>query len=566
VSRFKIIVSILFFAVLITAILVFVKNRHSASGVAINYPFDEALFPPEFPAPTFEWECKITGPYSWNVSLFTENEKYEIVASTKQNSWTPDEFAWDSLKRMSGFKDIHFLVEGSDSGKGKDRISFKISRDSVGAPVLYRQMPIPSFFAEEHLDSMNYMLINFGSKKKPHMAMEGFPVCGNCHSFTDDGRTIGLDLDAGLRDKGGYFIADIEDTIVFSLENYRSWSKLENRSTFGLFSKISPDGRYIVTTVKDRMVFINYDEEERIPYSQLFFPVNGHLAIYDRQTGAINELPGADLDEYVQSNAIWTPDGKSIIFSRSNALPPYSSQVYGVIVKQKQLLDKFTEGTQPYKFELCKIPFNNGLGGEAVPIKGATKNGKSNYFPAISPDGKWLIFCRAKNYMLLQPDSRLYIVPVEGGRARKLACNLPGMNSWHAWSPNGKWIVFVSKALSQYTDMFLSHIDEEGNASIPVLADKARVHRRVVNYPEFVNRDPEKPFVMDYKYVELIHIEKALGEGDIEKAKELYYKLEDQHSYFVREDYRTLSDCLVRMGLMDDAMKYLKLARATPVK
>jgi len=91
VSRFKIIVSILFFAVLITAILVFVKNRHSASGVAINYPFDEALFPPEFPAPTFEWECKITGPYSWNVSLFTENEKYEIVASTKQNSWTPDD-------------------------------------------------------------------------------------------------------------------------------------------------------------------------------------------------------------------------------------------------------------------------------------------------------------------------------------------------------------------------------------------------------------------------------------------------------------------------------------------
>ena len=49
----------------------------------------------------------------------------------------------------------------------------------------------------------------------------------------------------------------------------------------------------------------------------------------------------------------------------------------------------------------------------------------SNYFPAVSTDGKWLVFCKADNYMLLMPDSRLYIVPLKGGKTRKLECNLP---------------------------------------------------------------------------------------------------------------------------------------------
>jgi hypothetical protein len=34
-------------------------------------------------------------------------------------------------------------------------------------------------------------------------------------------------------------------------------------------------------------------------------------------------------------------------------------------------------------------------------------------------------------------------------------------------------MVFVSKVLGPYTNMFLTHIDEKGNASIPVLVEKA---------------------------------------------------------------------------------------------
>jgi hypothetical protein len=522
-----------------------------------------ALLPPEFPAPVFEWWSELRDTATYEVSLIANNKKYEIHAFTDQQKWTPDEAAWDSLKVLSDFKKIYFTVKRKGDNNSSS-LHFNISIDSVGAPVLYRQMPIPFLIAEKQLDSMNFMLINFGSKQKPHTAMKGFSVCGNCHSFTADGNEIGLDLDAGFRDKGGYFVSKVEDTIQFNQSNFNSWSKIEKRRTFGLFSKLSPDGRYIVTTVKDRVVIKNFKfpPVENVYYSQLFFPVNGYLAVYDRLTKTLKELPGANLEEYVQSNATWTADGKNIIFSRAKALPTKGS-VYDVTVKDNEIINQFVERKKSFKYDLYIVPFNNGEGGKAEPIKGASNNGKSNYFPAISPDGKWLIYCQAENFMLLMPDSRLFIVPVTGGKARELICNFNSMNSWHAWSPNSKWIVYASKGLSPITDMFLAHIDEKGNASLPVLVDKARVPYRVINYPEFVNLDPEETFMMNYDFVEIAHIERAVKIGDWEKAKQLYYEMDKQELFFFKEDYMNLSEMLKKMGLPEEARKYEDLAEHT---
>jgi hypothetical protein len=544
-------------------LLVYFRKKESSTGVSVRYPFNNAIFPPEFPAPAFEWNSDIKDSSPWEVSLSAANKKYRINASASQTKWIPGESEWDSLKILSDFGKIYFTVRKSGTRKGGE-ITFSISHDTVGAPVLYRQMPIPVIIAEKNLDSMNYMLINFGSKKKPHIAMKGFPVCGNCHSFSADGSTIGLDLDAGLRDKGGYFISAIKDTILFNPDNYMSWSKIEKRRTFGLFSKMSPDGRYIVTTVKDRVVLKNFpiSPVENIIFSQLFFPVNGHLAIYDRQEHTLKELPGANLEEYVQSNAMWTPDGKNIIFSRAAALPR-DSNFYEINVQDEDLINQFVRREKSFKYDICIIPFNNGNGGEALPIKGASGNGKSNFFPAVSPDGKWLVFCQAENFMLLMPDSRLFIVPVSGGKARMLNSNLYSMNSWHAWSPNGKWLVFASKGLSVYTDMFLTHIDENGKDAIPVLVDKARSPNRVINYPEFVNRKAGDTFVMEYDYVELAHIKRALKKGDIEKAKTLYQTLEIQQPFLFAEDCLELSDMLKTMGLTEESKKYAEQAKHT---
>ena len=80
--------------------------------------------------------------------------------------------------------------------------------------------------------------------------------------------------------------------------------------------------------------------------------------------------------------------------------------------------------------------------------------------------------------------------PFKGGDARRLRANTPTMNSWHSFSPNGRWLVFSSKARSPYTQMYLTHIDPDGNSSPAILVDNTTAANRAVNLPEFVNIAP----------------------------------------------------------------------------
>jgi Tol biopolymer transport system component len=132
----------------------------------------------------------------------------------------------------------------------------------------------------------------------------------------------------------------------------------------------------------------------------------------------------------------------------------------------------------------------------------------SNNFPKVSPDGRWIVFVQCRNGQLMRPDSQLWIVPFDGGEARRLRANTPLMNSWHSFSPNGRWLVFSSKARSPYTQMYLTHIDKDGNSSPAILIDNATAANRAVNLPEFVNtaengiEDIQVPAVDLYKLID----------------------------------------------------------------
>jgi Flp pilus assembly protein TadD len=101
------------------------------------------------------------------------------------------------------------------------------------------------------------------------------------------------------------------------------------------------------------------------------------------------------------------------------------------------------------------------------------------------------VFVQNKTGLLMRPDSKLYIVPAAGGVARPLRSNQPIMNSWHSFSPNGRWLVFSSKYPSPYTRLYLTHIDAEGNSTPAIPVENATAANRAVNIPEFVNIAPD---------------------------------------------------------------------------
>jgi len=186
----------------------------------------------------------------------------------------------------------------------------------------------------------------------------------------------------------------------------------------------------------------------------------------------------------VQTDGVWSPDGKYIVFARAAARDPREPG-------QKLALRANDPNETPIQYDLYRVPFNDGKGGTPERIVGASQNGMSNNFPKVSPDGRWIVFVQCHNGQLMRPDSQLFIVPFAGGQARRMRANTRLMNSWHSFSPNGHWMVFSSKARSPYTQMYLTHIDTDGNDSPAILIDNATAANRAINIPEFVNIDPD---------------------------------------------------------------------------
>jgi tetratricopeptide (TPR) repeat protein len=466
------------------------KSR-AAEGLTIEYPAPGTLFPSEIIAPTFLWKDKTGKTDAWLVVGEVEDAEKIVSPVVTQQEWKPTPEQWSTMKTLSFEKDMRITVLGirgndPDNIVSSGQTTIKTSRDEVGGSIFYRDVPLPFEFAYQNLDTIRWRLGDVASEGPTTIILKDLPLCGNCHSFTPNGKTLAMDVDYA-NDKGSYVITDLEKDTFLTPEKIISWSdyrREDGEMTFGLLSQISPGGRYALSTVKDRSIFVPIDN---LMISQLFFPLKGIIAVYDREQEKFWSLPGADNPEFCQSNPNWSPDGEYIVFAKA---PVYHSKVaesFKQAVLPTSVAAEFIEGRRGYKYDLYKIPFNDGKGGKAEPIPGASGNGISNYFPRISPDGRWIVFCQADNFMLLQPDSTLYIMPAEGGTPRRMNCNLSLMNSWHSWSPNGRWLIFASKHRGPYTQLYMTHIDENGKDTPAVLLENFVLPERAINIPEFVN-------------------------------------------------------------------------------
>jgi hypothetical protein len=510
------------------------------AAITVDYPEEGSIFPPEITPPTFLWRDASNSASVWTIDVaFTDGSagiraksagerlrigeidprcisaSNELPKLTPQQAaartWVPDAAAWEAIKRHStehpatititGFQDEHL-----DHPVSRGAVVIQTSMDPVGAPIFYRDVPlIPSELqkgvikplAQADLPLLAWRLRNI-AEPRSRLLLTGLHTCANCHSFSRDGKTLGMDLDGPANDKGLYVLTSVKPEMAIRNQDVISWSSLRDDtaspSRIGFMSQVSPDGRYVLTMLRglekelaNSYYVVNFKDYH---FLQVFYPTRGILAWYDRATGQRRALPGADDPRYVQTDGVWSPDGKYVVFARAEAKEPY-------IGGQKLPGHANDPEETQIQYDLYRIPFNGGKGGQPVPIAGASQNGMSNSFPKVSPDGRWVVFVKCRNAQLMRPDSQLYIVPAEGGGARRLRCNTPLMNSWHSFSPNGRWLVFSSKSRSPYTQMFLTHLDEEGNDSPAILIDNSTAANRAVNIPEFVNIPPDGMMKID---------------------------------------------------------------------
>jgi len=499
-------------------------------SITVDYPEEGSIFPPEITPPTFIWRDAGADAKKWRIDIAFDGDAKQIHAvsaggpiqlgeidprtvsinnesptltpeQASAHTWIPDAETWTAIKQHSVSHAARVTITGidaSDRPVSQGHVAFSTSKDPVGAPIFYRDVPLmPTEGVKGQIEPLGralMFLINWRirdvGQPASRIVLHDMHTCANCHSFSVDGKTMGMDVDGPRNDKGLYALVPIQRNIVIRNQDVLSWnSNLSlGKSRIGFMSQVSPDGKYVLSTFagQDLNIGSSYFVANFKDYRflQVFYPTRGILAWYDRATGRREPLPGADDPRYVQTDGVWSPDGKYIIFARAEAKEPYPEA-------GKPALAANDPNEIQIQYSLYRIPFNGGKGGVAEPIEGASNNGMSNNFPKVSPDGRWIVFVKCRNGQLMRPDSQLYMVPFKGGVARRMRCNTSLMNSWHSFSPNGRWMVFSSKSRSPYTQMYLTHIDQQGNDSPPIYIDNAKADNRAVNLPEFINIAPD---------------------------------------------------------------------------
>lgn len=526
-----------------------------AGKITIDYPEEGSIFPAEITAPTFLWRDDSASAKTWLIEVTFGNGSPKIQAKSQGerlaigeidprvvsdtneppklkpefasgHSWKPDEQTWKTIKRHSTKRPATVKIIGLTSAS----VTIRTSIDPVGAPIFYRDVPlIPSEtekgvikpLARSGIPLINWRLRNV-SEPDSRILLTGMRTCANCHSFSRDGKTLGMDLDGPRNDKGLYALAPVKPVMSIRDEDVVKWTsflgKQEGDLRIGFMSQVSPDGQHVVTMVngangqtlseqssaprrRRKPAISNFYVANFKSYGflQVFYPTGGILAWYSRAAAKMQPLPGADDARFVHTGATWSPNGDYLVFARAEAKEPYPAGQ-----KMAEFANDLNE-TQ-IQYDLYRIPFDGGKGGKPEPIVGASDNGMSNSFPKVSPDGRWIVYVQARNGQLMRPDSQLYIVPATGGKPRRMRCNTSLMNSWHSFSPNGRWLAFSSKARSPYTQLYLTHIDANGNDSPAILVENTTAANRAVNIPEFVNVAPDGLQKIDVPAVEFYRI------------------------------------------------------------
>jgi hypothetical protein len=448
----------------------------ASGGPCLIEPEVGALYPNNWLRPRFVWNTPNTQNL-FELRLHVANQANDLLVYTAENGWTMPEAMWVALSSHSQDVPITVTVRGGLL----TGTSTTLTNESTGSsgPIGIAPVSAPGTIVYWAINTLNNTadLKGFsvgdetvGTVLTPGQVQErtaaNAPPCIGCHTATPDGLNVGFMLGYAEGAPGAY-----TDSIA----------TLGVDAAPGLVPTfLTPDGKAAM------------DALGGIPaYSPAYWSASERLVLLSDVGSALNwvNLSGTGAaakgvvartgDTGLVTDPAWSNDGKTIVYTSASSVFN-GRQANGPMV-------------------LYSVPYNDGMGGAATPIAGIAQSGMAQYYPAISPDDKYIVFNSAPSgdEPYSDGEDQIYFSPIGGvtgaGGPTRLNANdppacltgerSPGVtNSWAKWSPSAQyvsvlgntyyWVVFSSTrypigSAAGAPQLYISGIviDSKGNAT-----------------------------------------------------------------------------------------------------
>ena len=410
-------------------------------GPCLSEPPMDALIPSNWSPLLFEWQSS-QGHNVFELTLSVDNQVNDLVIYTDQTTFTIDSAIWTGLLQHSSGHDVTITLRGATLEGGA-----LTAGPATGVSGTVHIAPVPAKGAVVYWDASggtSFEGFQAGAQQPVTVltpdtagnAPSGNPTtCISCHASASEGSLLVYTADSS----DGSRVLDI---------------RMMDGTGVPSPTKVSPEALALLGRHKQSAPTTTLSDDPSVQSLVVSIFIEPTL------TGGLSEIIWTDLlttdangwgivarngDTRQATSPSWSQDGTTIAY--------VSSEIAGEGVIAGGAMDVYT------------VPFNGGSGGDATPLPGASEAELREFYPVYSPDDTMIAFNVTDQEVdsYDEPTAEVYVVPSEGGTARRLRANdtptctgmtSPGLtNSWPRWAPQaveyeGKryyWLVFSSK-------------------------------------------------------------------------------------------------------------------------
>jgi len=407
------------------------ESINNITEQAIIFPdYDGITIPPDIAPLNFtvkedgtSFIAILEGKKGGSIQLQSRNKEFRIPAGK-----------WKKLLMSNRGSQLTIRILRIDENQWSEFLPIinQIAPEPINSYLAYRLIP-PGYQTWSEMGLFQRDLSSF--KETPIIRNQQLNNnCVNCHSFCNwDSENMMFHIRGSM---GGTMLK-------LGKEIEKVNTKTEETLSAGVYPSWHPSGNYVAFSTNKIEQYFHADPRKTIEV----YDRNSDLIVYNTKDYTISHVPGTRGNQYMETFPCWSPDGKFLYFSRTDAdsETPFDS----------------------IRYDIYRIEFNlqNGNFGETEAVLEVSGKGLSASFPKISPDGNYLL-CTVHNYgtfPIWHKEADLCLVDLRTGISEIPEINSDNTDSYHAWSSNNRWIVFSSRRYDgRYTKLYISYMNEDG--------------------------------------------------------------------------------------------------------